>query len=75
MKAVQFDRLGSPDVLHVVELPEPHADAGQVRIAVRAASVNPVDWKIRNGSTLRTIPVPLPHVPGFEAAGTRRRSR
>jgi NADPH:quinone reductase-like Zn-dependent oxidoreductase len=70
MKAVQFDRLGSPDVLHVVELPEPHAGAGQIRIAVHAASVNPVDWKIRNGSTLRTIPVPLPHVPGFEAAGT-----
>ncbi|WP_304438163.1 NADP-dependent oxidoreductase, partial [Frankia sp. CpI1-P] len=42
---------------------------GQIRIAVRAAGVNPVDWKIRNGSTLRTIPVPLPHIPGLEAAG------
>lgn len=69
MKAVQCDRLGSPDVLRLAELPEPHAGPGQVRIAVRAAGVNPVDWKIRNGSTLRTMPVPLPHVPGFEAAG------
>jgi NADPH:quinone reductase-like Zn-dependent oxidoreductase len=45
MKAVQFDRLGSPDVLRLAELPEPHAGPGQVRIAVRAAGVNPVSGR------------------------------
>jgi NADPH:quinone reductase-like Zn-dependent oxidoreductase len=69
MKAMQFDRTGTPDVLHLADVPEPHAGRGQVRIAVRAAGVNPVDWKIRGGSTLGAVPVPLPSVPGLEAAG------
>jgi NADPH:quinone reductase-like Zn-dependent oxidoreductase len=69
MKAMQFDRTGTPDVLYLADVPEPHAGRGQVRIAVRAAGVNPVDWKIRGGSTLRAVPVPLPSVPGLEAAG------
>ncbi|MCW2576562.1 MAG: putative oxidoreductase [Modestobacter sp.] len=69
MKAMQFARTGTPDVLHLADVPEPHAGRGQVRIAVRAAGVNPVDWKIRGGSTLGAVPVPLPSVPGLEAAG------
>ncbi|WP_055751472.1 NADP-dependent oxidoreductase [Frankia sp. AvcI1] len=69
MKAMSFEETGGPEVLHLVDVPQPHAGPGQIRIAVRAAGVNPVDWKIRNGSTLRTIPVPLPHIPGLEAAG------
>jgi NADPH:quinone reductase-like Zn-dependent oxidoreductase len=43
MKAVIFDKYGDADVLHVGEVAEPHAGPGQVRIAVRAASVNPID--------------------------------
>nr|WP_157468080.1 NADP-dependent oxidoreductase [Frankia sp. QA3] len=66
---MSFDETGGPEVLHLVDVPQPHAGPGQIRIAVRAAGVNPVDWKIRNGSTLRTLPVPLPHIPGMEAAG------
>ncbi|WP_261559477.1 NADP-dependent oxidoreductase [Frankia tisae] len=69
MKAISFAQTGGPEVLHLVDVPQPHAGPGQIRVAVRAAGVNPVDWKIRNGSTLRTIPVALPHIPGFEAAG------
>jgi NADPH:quinone reductase-like Zn-dependent oxidoreductase len=69
MKAMSFEKVGGPEVLHLVDVPQPHAGPGQIRIAVRAAGVNPVDWKIRNGSTLRTIPVALPHIPGLEAAG------
>ena len=45
MKAVQFSAYGGPEVLRVVEVEEPHAGPGQVRIAVRAAGVNPSDWK------------------------------
>jgi NADPH:quinone reductase-like Zn-dependent oxidoreductase len=53
----------------LVDIPEPHAGPGQIRIRVQAAGVNPVDWKIRGGSSLRAIPVQLPSVPGLEAAG------
>ena len=45
MKAVQFSAYGGPEVLRVVEVEEPHAGPGQLRIAVRAAGVNPSDWK------------------------------
>jgi NADPH:quinone reductase-like Zn-dependent oxidoreductase len=45
MKAIQFSEYGSPEVLHVVDVEEPHAGRGEVRIAVRAAGVNPSDWK------------------------------
>jgi NADPH:quinone reductase-like Zn-dependent oxidoreductase len=41
VKAVQFSAYGGPEVLRVVEVEEPHAGPGQVRIAVRAAGVNP----------------------------------
>lgn len=47
MKAVQFARYGGPEVLELVEVDEPHAAPGQVRIAVHAAGVNGIDWKIR----------------------------
>jgi NADPH:quinone reductase-like Zn-dependent oxidoreductase len=49
MKAVQFSEYGGPDVLHVAEIAEPHAGPGQVRIAVKAVGINPVDYKIRGG--------------------------
>lgn len=47
--AVQFSAYGGPDVLQLVEVPELTAGPGQVRIAVRAAGVNPYDWKVRRG--------------------------
>ncbi len=65
MKAVRFSRFGGPEVLEVVELPEPHAGPGQVRIAVRAAGVNPSDWKKRAGLMDEELPQTL----GYEAAG------
>src|SRR5215207_6170639 len=45
MRALQFRAYGGPEVLEWAEAPDPHAGPGQVRIAVRAASVNPIDWK------------------------------
>jgi NADPH:quinone reductase-like Zn-dependent oxidoreductase len=70
MKAIRFDRLGPPEVLRPADADEPHPAPGQIRIRVRAAGVNPVDWKIRSGSSRRAIPVALPSIPGLEAAGT-----
>ncbi|MGZ4183126.1 MAG: NADP-dependent oxidoreductase [Solirubrobacteraceae bacterium] len=65
MKAVQFSRFGGPEVLELVELPDPHPAAGQVRIAVRAAGINPIDWKVRSGA----MGGDLPQTTGREVAG------
>lgn len=69
MKAVQFSEYGGPEVLKVAEVDEPHAGAGQVRIAVRAAGVNGIDWKIREGYMHDTRPLELPAGTGMDAAG------
>jgi NADPH:quinone reductase-like Zn-dependent oxidoreductase len=68
MKAVQFSEYGEPDVLHVAEVEEPHSGPGQIRIAVRAASVNPIDWKVRSGM-LADGPLATPTTPGSDVAG------
>ncbi|MFI5664217.1 NADP-dependent oxidoreductase [Streptomyces sp. NPDC051684] len=65
MKAAQFSRFGGPEVLEIVELPDPHAGAGEIRIAVRAAGVNASDWKKRQG----VMGQELPQTMGYEAAG------
>lgn len=65
MKAIRFDHFGGPEVLEIVDLPDPHPGPGQVRIAVRAAGVNPSDWKKRKG----LMDEELPQTMGHEAAG------
>jgi NADPH:quinone reductase-like Zn-dependent oxidoreductase len=65
MKAVRFDKFGGPEVLEVVDLPDPHPGPGQVRIRVRAAGINPSDWKKRQGLMDEELPQSL----GYEAAG------
>jgi NADPH:quinone reductase-like Zn-dependent oxidoreductase len=69
MKAVQYSEYGGPEVLRVVDIDEPRAGPGQVRIEVRAAGVNPSDWKDRAGDARDATPVPLPSGVGFEGAG------
>jgi NADPH:quinone reductase-like Zn-dependent oxidoreductase len=69
VKALQVARFGPPEVLRVVDVDEPHAGPGQIRVAVRAAGVNPVDWKIRSGAMQQYMPVQLPYVPGSDVAG------
>lgn len=49
MKAVRFSQFGGPEVLEIVDLRDLHPGPGQVRIVVRAAGVNPSDWKKREG--------------------------
>jgi NADPH:quinone reductase-like Zn-dependent oxidoreductase len=69
MRAVVYDEYGGPEVLHVAEADEPHAGPGQVRIAVRAAGVNPIDFKQRSGALAAFMPLELPAIDGREAAG------
>jgi NADPH:quinone reductase-like Zn-dependent oxidoreductase len=69
MRAVQFNQYGGPEVLQVVDVDEPHAGPGQVRIAVRAAGVNLSDlMKIRAG-TWKGKPIVLPSGVGVEGSG------
>jgi NADPH:quinone reductase-like Zn-dependent oxidoreductase len=65
MKAARFSRFGGPEVLEIVDVPDPHPAPGQVRIAVRAAGVNASDWKKRQG----LMDGELPQTLGYEAAG------
>ncbi|MDR3461659.1 MAG: NADP-dependent oxidoreductase [Beijerinckiaceae bacterium] len=67
MKAAQFSRFGGPEVLEIVELPDPHPGPGQVRIAVRAAGISATDWKLRKG--VLSFGAGLPQTTGRDVAG------
>ncbi|MBA3529535.1 MAG: hypothetical protein H0T91_09555 [Propionibacteriaceae bacterium] len=69
MLAAQFRSYGGPEVLEIDEAWEPHAGPGQVRITVRAASINPVDWKVRAGFMADFSPLTFPAICGSDAAG------
>ncbi|MGW7559413.1 NADP-dependent oxidoreductase [Streptomyces sp. NPDC054757] len=69
MKKVSFAEFGGPDVLHLIDADEPHAGPGRIRIAVRVAGVNPVDWRIREGQILGAHPTELPSGVGIDASG------
>jgi NADPH:quinone reductase-like Zn-dependent oxidoreductase len=69
MWALQFTEYGEPEVITLGEAPEPHAGPGQIRIAVRAASVNPIDWKVRSGLYAQGKPLEGTVYLGFDAAG------
>jgi NADPH:quinone reductase-like Zn-dependent oxidoreductase len=69
MKAVQFSHYGGPEVVQVVDVDAPHAGPAQVRIAVRAAGVNPSDWKRREGQYRDFEEVKFPSGFGVEASG------
>ena len=70
MRGVGVVEFGGPEVLRVVDLPEVHAGAGQVRIRVHAASVNPTDTSTRNGTRAVALrEIPPPYIPGMDGAG------
>jgi len=69
MRALQFTTYGGPEVLAWADAPDPHAGPGQIRIAVRAASVNPIDWKVMSGAMSGGQPLAGTGYLGFDAAG------
>ncbi|GAA2087707.1 NADP-dependent oxidoreductase [Brevibacterium salitolerans] len=69
MKAIGYIRNGDPDVLEVLDLPEPVPGPGEILLRVRAAAVNPTDTVRRAGGARAQGDQP-PFVPGMDAAGT-----
>ncbi|GGI07063.1 NADP-dependent oxidoreductase [Egicoccus halophilus] len=69
MRAVVADEYGGPDVLQVRELDDPRVGPDDVLVRVRAASINPVDYKIVEGHLDAAWPVLWPLVPGWDVAG------
>lgn len=69
MRAVRFHEFGGPQVLTVEDVPDRHAGPGEIRIRVQAASVNPVDCKIRAGYLSDVIPTTFPAITGSDATG------
>jgi NADPH:quinone reductase-like Zn-dependent oxidoreductase len=68
VKAVHYSRFGPPEVLQLVELPDPEPGAADVVVRVAATSLNRLDVVQRNG--WYTLPgYALPHVPGMDVAG------
>jgi NADPH:quinone reductase-like Zn-dependent oxidoreductase len=70
MKAVVIDEFGGPEQLRMAEIPAPVAGPGEVLIRIVCTSVNPVDWKIREGRLQSLFPHRFPLIPGWDAAGT-----
>lgn len=69
MRAMTYDTYGGPEVLHLTDLPLPKVGPGEVLVRVRAAAVNPVDWKLMRGGLDALMDVRFPVVPGWDVAG------
>ena len=72
MKAVQIDAFGGPEVLQVRDIPDPMPGPGDVLIDIHAASVNPADWKSRNGGYAKPPEGFFPHTLGRDFSGVVR---
>lgn len=68
MKAIVIREFGGPENFELCDMPKPTPSAGQVLVRVRAASVNPVDYKIRSSGAWAQVPMPA--ILGYDAAGT-----
>jgi NADPH2:quinone reductase len=71
MRAVLLRETGEPDVLSLEEVERPEPGEDEVLIGVRAASINPIDWKYRRGLAEKELPAVL----GNDVSGTVELSR
>ena len=69
MRAIAYSRYGGPDVLELVDLPDPKVGPDSVLVRVRATSVNPVDWVVREGHLDGLMDTVFPVIPGWDVAG------
>jgi NADPH:quinone reductase-like Zn-dependent oxidoreductase len=69
MRAWRIHTYGGPQVLRFEEAPDPLPAAGELLVRVHAASVNPADWKLREGLMQAVMPTRFPRIPGRDCAG------
>jgi NADPH:quinone reductase-like Zn-dependent oxidoreductase len=69
MRAIAITEFGGADRLQATELDDPLVGPDSVLIRVRAAGINPVDYKVRQGNLAGRIPHVFPLIPGWDAAG------
>lgn len=69
MRAMAIDTFGGAERLYLADLPRPVPHAGDVLIVIHCTSINPVDWKIREGMLQKRFPHVFPLIPGWDAAG------
>ncbi|QQC93354.1 NADP-dependent oxidoreductase [Streptomyces alfalfae] len=69
MRAARFHEYGGTESLVIEDAPDPHPGPGEIRVRLAAASVNPIDWKLRAGALRQLIPLELPAIPGRDGAG------
>src|SRR5215210_7846407 len=69
MKAVRIHNYGGGDVLIYEDIDRPGSSPDEVLVRVRAASVSPVDWKMREGYLREWVDVPMPTILGRDFAG------
>ena len=70
MRAISIQDYGGPEALELVSVARPEPRAGEVLVRIKAAGVNPIDWKLRAGYLKAFMPVSFPWIPGIDAAGT-----
>jgi NADPH:quinone reductase-like Zn-dependent oxidoreductase len=70
MKAVVLTEYGGVEKLVVTDVPEPAPGPHEVKVRVEAASINPIDYKLRRGDLRTIMPIELPTIPGRDVAGT-----
>lgn len=69
MKAMTYDRFGGDDALALTDQCQPKVGPGEILVRVKAAGVNPVDWKVMSGGLAAMMDIRFPVVPGWDAAG------
>jgi NADPH:quinone reductase-like Zn-dependent oxidoreductase len=69
MKAIVLNEYGDSSHLKLTEIPEPKPGAGEIKVKVAAAGLNPIDWKLRSGDYKAFMPIEFPFVPGVDVSG------
>lgn len=69
MQAIRYHEYGGPERLVLERVPRPQLQSGSVLVRVKAAGVNPWDWKLRTGAYRQFMPAQFPNTPGIELAG------
>jgi NADPH:quinone reductase-like Zn-dependent oxidoreductase len=69
MRALRIHGYGGPEVMRLDEVEAPRPAPGEVLVRVRAASVNPIDWKMRRGLLAGVFPLSFPRILGRDCAG------